>query len=37
MFRAAEYQLWNAEISGSMMISQASKDFLTRRDDPTAH
>ncbi len=37
MFRAAEYQLWNAEISGSMMISQASDDFLTRRDDPTAH
>nr|WP_246252227.1 GGDEF domain-containing protein [Mesorhizobium camelthorni] len=37
MFRAAEYQLWNAEISGSMMISQASNDFLTRRDDPTAH
>lgn len=37
MFRAAEYQLWNAEISGSMKISQASNDFLTRRDDPTAH
>jgi diguanylate cyclase (GGDEF)-like protein len=37
MFRAAEYQLWNAEISGSMMISQASDDFLTRRDGPTAH
>jgi diguanylate cyclase (GGDEF)-like protein len=37
MFRAAEYQLWNAEISGSMTISQASKDFLTRRDEPTAH
>ncbi len=37
MFRAAEYQLWNAEISGSMTISQASKDFLVRREGPTAH
>jgi diguanylate cyclase (GGDEF)-like protein len=37
MFRAAEYQLWNAEISGSMTISQASKNSQSRRVGPTAH
>ncbi|WP_394885882.1 GGDEF domain-containing protein (plasmid) [Mesorhizobium sp. AaZ16] len=37
MFRAAEYQLSNAEVSGFMMISQASNDFLTRRDGPPVH
>lgn len=37
MFRAAEYHLSNAETSGSIIISQTSNDFLTRREIPTAH